>query len=1051
MAEVHELRGAVLRAVGEESHVRLGPALDALLGHLKRAQPEDFIRVRPGDADAIVIRPAELLKPVLQRIDDSAVHAFQYRDPPFATDNVRFGPLRSDRQDPKRLQDLRDKISAIVDAALASVGPEEVVMSPRDADAIAHFLEHEGGSLPEVFVDGAGAELVEFELRPRPSQATRAVLLSSAEEIDRRQIFNQVVGAVRAWRTSAGVAKPNVPEPDFSTQFDNPGSQLNRFLDFLVVSGLARVHAEVGLDLLATVASANGPPSQRESASLLARYCDAIRLTRTVLAQRASLQLPFGACDLGAYARTNHFISRLPIAIVHHEQQFEFSDPARIVREVTYRLRVNGTRPAAALRGRGETPLEALCERVTRGVADGESAPYERGRLLGHIAQLLLTWLVLPRSETPTRDSVLAAYGHLRRDLEADPEGTLSQVIDEVRAARQTFDHMRTVLVGRLRNTPGVLRDAFADAERQVHLLVAPAIFNDVGGRSDPLLERFPGEMPAETKADEKNAREQFWFTQLRTAWDALPARDGGTPLFHVATVRCRRRLRVLDAVGKPRGLTVRRAVPGAILNVVLVEHAAGDDRSRWAPVALPRRVVVALDPGFCALRPVSQAQGHAVADVNARVMALRWALLAIVTQTTLRALLRQLRKGLGEPLAQMLLMRVHERDGKLNPEKLRFTTDEVLKCLGAALEQCLATTPNVRAITNQGVILRARGPASLTMSADDRRRMRAAKWAITSRWPLVMDAPFGTWAVGPDQSVGIVCLRDRPIHDGRGRTLLIGESLVARSAGDGRLTMTAGPRIAEVLDGDPQERAATILRELRDRMASEGCGLVLLLLARYGGRHVGRSEDPRRIESSSLLDAIRVGEGGGPRLCPIAYGTASAVRLQENRASAARVYVLPRARDHESPQLQLQGASDAMEYVPFLSVATLKIVGRDFGGRPQSGLTTYYLTLVPGDAEERAQLQNAVLVPEQPWHGRVRDALLAAHFYVTEKEVADPETTAIEQGGFLAVLSPHDPITVEELSDVGEFHVPGSRRKPALMSLLALLADANSLMRGTT
>jgi arginine/ornithine N-succinyltransferase beta subunit len=80
-----------------------------------------------------------------------------------------------------------------------------------------------------------------------------------------------------------------------------------------------------------------------------------------------------------------------------------------------------------------------------------------------------------------------------------------------------------------------------------------------------------------------------------------------------------------------------------------------------------------------------------------------------------------------------------------------------------------------------------------------------------------------------------------------------------------------------------------------------------------------------------------------------------------------------------------------------------------------------------------------------------VRDALLAAHFYVTEKEVADPETTAIEQGGFLAVLSPHDPITVEELSDVGEFHVPGSRRKPALMSLLALLADANSLMRGTT
>lgn len=1052
MSDPAQSRGATVRVVRDASRLQLAPVLDALLALLRQEVPPQWIGVRPEASGCLLrVAPRHLLEPIEQEIARAGAEGYVLAERrSFGAELPRVGSLRDDPQNDPRVQEIARLIDETVRRALGTIAPRDLLNTGRERAALSKLLRSESGPVPGID-DGSPCERFELavasDARGRRNASALVFLLD--ETIDLSAVRAELLHAVHVHRERAGIDAALLGALD-TARFEEPDWQLRRFLDFLLGRGLARVHADVGVELLARVAAVAEARPSIEGASELIEYVRRIRLLReTFDLDDPIVEDQYGLHRLADYVRTIRFVRHLPIALLHDEQQFERRATDTIHRRITYRVRLNGTRPTSW----GDSPIEEACGRFEATLRDAES-PDARRSYHYLLPRLLGLALVAPQGQELDagrfRAETDAWIARLQGSTDvAEPRRAL---VSAVRGATAAFERARCCLHTILKRHHSDLAALWPSEELKAHLAVRRTLFDPLGDAARPLREEGRGTTPDDF-AEASQRRDLFWLGNLHVSSEGQQGSDGsGNGLTGVMVVGCRLSLVHLHEPNAPTPMRLQRDLPERLLQVILADLPP-DHRTieHLAPVSLPRRIIIGLPGDLMHRPPRSREFQDEHLRRREREDGIRWAVVTLVTHLTLRAVLTWVREGDRDsplPPPHVVLLRVHRTDGRAPSREWSFSPGEALTAVGRAIEQSLGATALVAGVTSQGIVLAdPKHPAPTRSATADTQRLRikAANWATTSRWPLRVEGARGSWAPeGDGQRVGLITVVSRPLHDGQDRHLVLGETFVAGADPRGGFTLSGGARISEVVEGDPAVAMLGCLRAERNRLQAAGCGLIVLLTHRHGSERIGRLREFERLESSALLDAMRRADGDGVALCPVSYGVFSAVRLRTSSPQAARVFVIPDAGPKD--RFDAQGAergSAPDTLIPFFSVATFKLVGADDGARPQSGLATYSLALSSGDARVRAETEHAVLSPASPWHGRIRDVLLATHFFVTEKELREAPAPGTP-GGFMAVLAPHEAIATTEAADVGEFTVQSSRNRALRISLAALLADVN-------
>lgn len=1040
-------RGAAVRAVRNTARWVISPTLDALAAILAADTAPRWIGVRRDETGiALRIAPSALLEALQPKIAETARGGYVLPEHPTpGAETPRVGPLRDDPGNDARVQEIDARIDAALRKAIEPLDPGELICSDRDQDALRRLLDASRTALPGVDVAApcTRVQLATAEDSGEGRDATALVFLLD-EVIDLKAARSELLHAVGSHRERSGVERVLLGSLDPS-RFDDPAWQLRHFLEFLLGRGLSRVHADVGLALLARVAAVAESHPRIAGAAELVEYVRRVHLLRETFDLDDPIVEDHGGIHrLADYVRTIRFVRHLPLALLHDEQRFERRGPDAIVRRITFRARLNATRPTSW----GESPIEQACCRFEACLDKGDDRDALRSyrmllpRMLGLV---LLDPQGVEVDAERFRAETHAWSSRLQQSLElAAPR---RELVAAVRAATTRFERARGCFLEILRKHHVGLLEGWSFGELGVHLAVRSSLFDPRGDATRPLREE-DRRAPTDDFAEAALRRDLFWLSRLHVSTEGQRGTDErGDELTGVMVVRCRLALLHLRESEKAAPMKLRRDVPARLLQVILAELPPEPERlgrSHLAPVALPRRIVVGVPPAL--MQHPKQSKAFAEEDRRRRERedGVRWAVVTLVTHLALRALLRWAQERDGDaalPAPHAVILRAHRSDGRGRPGPWSFTPGEALTACGRALEQALGASDLVAGVTSQGVVLAGKNPAD--SSADF--RIRAANWATTSRWPLQINGGIGRWSSAGDAArVGVIAVASRPLHDGQDRHLVLGETALAGSDGRDGFTLVGGVRITEIVEGDPAVAMLASLRAQRNRLRAAGCGLVLLLTHRHGSQRIGRLREFDRLESSDLLDAMRRADGEAVTLCPISYGVCSAVRLRNTRRDAAKVFVLPESGLHDQWATPAADSIATDALIPFFSVATFKLVGDDRGeGRPQSGLATYALALSSTDARVRSETEHAVRSPRSPWHGRIRDVLLASHFFVTEQELRTARGSA-DPRGFMAVLAPHESIATTEAADVGEFAVWSTRGRRVRVSLAALLADVH-------
>jgi hypothetical protein len=1052
MTESTRSRGSTARVVPNTSQLQLAPVLDALLTALQAEPPFRWMGVRKQSSESVLrVAPRLLIEAIEPHIARVAAEGYVIAERRvFGVDLPRVGSQRDDPKNDRRVQEIARAIEATVDRALGSLEAQDLLNTERDHAVLRTLLGSSGRPIPGVETD-APCERVELSVatdagkRPR---ASAAVFLLE-EAIDLEAARAELLHAVHVHRRGAGAAAALLGTLT-TARFEEPEWQLRRFLDFLLGRGVARVHADVGIELLARVATVAEARPAIEGAAEFVEYVRRVRFLReTFDLDDPIVEDQYGIHRLADYVRTIRFVRHLPLALLHDEQQFERRGTDTVLRRITYRVRLNGTQPTSW----GVSPIDEACSRFEATLSDGET-PDARRTYHYLLPRMISLALLGPQGQELDAERFRAETDAWITRLQdpGDFAAPRRALLAAARTAIAGFDRARRCFVAILQRHHADLAAVWPSEEVRVHLAVRPTLFDPLGDATRPLREEDQ-RAPTDDFAEASLRRDLFWLRNLHVSTEGQRDRDEhGDALSGVMRVVCRLSLVHLHEPKPASRMRLRRDLPGRLLQVILADLPPDEDKiDHLAAVALPRRIVVGLKGDLLNHPPRSKSFQDEHLRRREREDGIRWAMVTLVTHLTVRAVLMKIRaqdRDLSLPPPHAVILRAHRTDGREPKRDWSFSPGEALTALGRAIEQALGATSLVAGVTSQGIVLadpRRPGTTRLATADGQRFRVKAANWAMTSRWPLRIEEGGCVWPHGEEgQRVGLITVVSRPLHDGQDRHLVLGETCIAGADPRGGFTLTSGPRLSEIVEGDPAEAMVGCLRAERNRLQAAGCGLILLLTHRHGSYRIGRLREFERMESSALLDAMRRADGESVVLCPISYGVFSAVRLRTSVTNAARVFVIPDAgpRDRSDARGSDGGvAPDAL--IPFFSVATLKLVGTDDTSRPQSGIATYSLALSSGDARVRAETEHAVLSLASPWHGQVRDVLLATHFFVTEKELREGRESR-DASGFMAVLAPHEAIDTTEAADVGEFTVQTTRGRSVRLSLAALLADVN-------
>lgn len=803
-------------------------------------------------------------------------------------------------------------------------------------------------------------------------------------------------------------------------------SQITRFLNFLEDEALSRVRLKVSFAIMESLA-AQVEKKDQANYQHFAQYVQRVsQLFDCFGAPESSHSLQIklsGDYKLDADFSISQqlvkstFYNCLPVWSEPNTQIFEshstntLSRGVSIIREVSYRFRVNGKDPQHDM----QHSFDARLIRLHKELIDNPASELSPYGLRKNLSEVVFLWLALNPAIAPS--DIVHEAKELTDRLSEQGRVGIVQLLSELRSWSPHVKKLSATLIDTLRaNSRNVITRAQKSID-DLFLVVQQSVVDwssierTRGKSRDPLVKAADG--------DPENIE---WFKHIKITRKPDEVLE---PLFSIQ-VKTRLNERTLSMrEGENSVIRGARQLPEDLLNITWIPMQV-DLNTR--PVKPERRAEIkpawfmgaGVDIWYDAAQLNYRDNKSRYTDEDKRQFRAATATaMTILIYVVLQVLAERLIKQSGKPLSALMLR--FQTQGK---EAHKNDGNHFIYAMSHAIESALMRDMSVRM---QGLV------------ASDNRfyKDKGAAFALSAAFPLLMSSTNKSSV----DKIAVVIYATRPCDDYPGAGAIAGFIFQAKTY--------LAEAVSDPVDGYRLsfDRMQTHVVETRDAFESpkliveevsrlQGMGYehIILISNHFGNPRINRSAQRHSPHTqTAFLDAVAA-KFANVNLYMLRRDVFPATRLH-TRGRKESAFEVSRIADHDEFAIA-HSSGISKELIPIYTFATLAVVG-DEASRPQSGFCTYFLDEDHRvkNLEWRERVRANILMPGTGTRACLLAVLRGLHFLEAEKQ--------IDAGIFKPVLDPFSWVKPTSTGGSGEIEaLPSSRRKGnVLLSLPAMLS----------
>lgn len=939
-----------------------------------------------------------------------------------------------------------DRLIAAIDQAIDAALPQETSLSILLLEQPVEQFKQLAKQTGTVFKDQVNtANLVPLafqsaETKPDPSARTVAKVISALERVDADDYFEQMYEAVSKYLEQLSWDEDDIEAAldSLAAEQEREDSQITRFLNFLDDEALSRIRLTITFRIMQAIAENAQTVNQPGHQLLVEHISRVFNLFESAkeIGYSVDLTAHFGIAaefDLLDYLSKATFYSCLPVWAEWKTQIFEekvtnqTATSYGVVREVSYRFRVNGQNPEL-----GKPAFEARLDQIEEDLlTNEETSLLQSGTICRRLAQLIFLSVVVPNDGgvSVAKESLADSVKQLLETIKSGGKVAVSQVIQDLRIRAKSMESIATALISILRTKSQKIIYQVQRHSSPQFICVKRSIiqWSRLEGAEAGVRDLLVG--------PQQRSREQVeWFKHIEIC--DRPETPG---LLFSVKVNTELSEYNLSIQGNTHSIQAQRLLSKQLLQICWVPHCSQkEENGQWTykvsqtaltarEWVLPAAIQVEYDVGTLKRRADKKAeesnQYHAAAV----------AAFVVLVYCCLWRIIQRLKQSGDSASAEFttLMLRLQEI-GKESDER---SGDSYVYAAAQALEAILAENTSIRM---QGVVLK-----NLTRS-DSKYIKSGILNALLSAFPLAISTPNPPTV----PKIGLISYAIRPCdemtslsEDEKGY-LFITQSYVATAFHQpfSGYELKMERMQFDVVDSPQQLKKQRLVQEEIGYLKAKGCKHIILLSHAYGGRRINRAADYNsHLTNKEFLEEV-FQTFPDLTIYTMLRDVFPATRLHKRDAREAAFEIL-RAGDHTN-FLQSVEKVRVRDVIPVYTFATLFAIQEQ--QRPQSGFCVYFLVsdqrVSNIDWTERARQH--LVNPEQ--QSSVHPCLIAMlrglHFIEAERGVV--------KGQLIPVLDPFSWISPTTTEAAGEVEVLHTRRKGrVLLSYPALLSHVSQVL----
>ncbi|MEP1079577.1 hypothetical protein NDI52_29650 [Leptolyngbya sp. PL-A3] len=940
-----------------------------------------------------------------------------------------------------RLAKAVDELMAVIDQAIDSASPTSVPLSSllleQPEQQFQNLAKRVGASYK---TQAHSANLIPLafmaEDKVTPKDKPVAKVISAIERIDAADYFERMCSAVGDYLA----IHRDYDEDDIESAIDSLkdeqiriDSQITRFLNFLDDEALARVRLAIAFQIMETIAD-QAQAVRKPGHQALVEYvhrASCLFETAHEVGYTVDLSAHYGTVaefELSEYLNKATFYSCLPVWAEWKTQIFEEktrnqeSTSYSVVREVSYRFRVNGQKPET-----GKAAFSSRLDDIEEELNDWEAlSKSQPGRLCRRLAELLFLAVVTPNAGTQEDQDVSSLVQQRLAQLKSGGKEAVQNLLQELRQQSSTMDQIATALVEVLRTKSQRIISQVQRRSSQQFICVKRTIVE-----WSRLEGAEPGVKDLLVSSPQRSREQVEWFRHIEVS--KTPDVPGTLFSVSVSTEISEHNLVVR---GEECSLQAQRLLPSQLLQVCWVPYCSEKKEDSWVYKVvesasdakdwiLPASVHVEYDIKTLQKRERST-------DDSKQFHAAAVAAFTIFTYCCLWRITQRL-KGESAHDFTTLMLRLQET-GKSREEG---NGDDYVYAAAQSIEALLAQDIKIRM---QGISLHNLNPERFAS-----KYVKAGVFdALLSAFPIAISTP----TVPSVPKVGLISYATRPcdeqpiLPNNEKGHLLLAQSYLATVIEHPFVgyQLQAERMQVDIVDTPEQLGKQRLVQEEISYLKAQGCEHIILLSHAYGGRHLNRAADYNSLLTPKEFLAEISKTFSDLTIYTLLRDVFPATRLKRRDADQAAFEIL-RAGDHTTflrdlNQLQVRNV------IPVYTFATLNVVQED--KRPQSGFCVYFLVsdqrVGEVDWMERPRRHLVDADQRSEVHPCLLSLLRGLHFIEAER--------GEKKGQLIPVLDPFSwisPATVEAAGEVEIMHT--RRRGKVLLSYPALLCHVSRVL----
>ncbi|MBP0022656.1 MAG: hypothetical protein J7545_12090 [Roseofilum sp. SBFL] len=935
-----------------------------------------------------------------------------------------------------RLRDVLVKLIEEIDRSIDAALPEDRNLSSllldQPEEKLRTLSKNIGTSFKNDRPHTATLIPLGFEsIEDRPNSVPHARVISAIERVQTGACWERMLQAVGEYLEQQDTDEDDINVALQSLQAEKQGenSQVQGFLDFLEDKALARVRLKITFRIMEAIASTISNSTNSNKRNLSEYIHRVLELFESAQNRGYSVDLTvhFGSdaeFNLEEELRKAIFYSCLPVWPEAKAQIFEQKVDKNIVREVSYRFRVNGQNPDA-----GKSAFAARLDKIKDALLnEDKNSPTPAHIIRFRLAELIFLAVVLPGEN---KTSVNESMAQILNKLKSQGKEFIQELLKKLLSQDKSISELAEILIGILRQKRSQIIHQVKRNLDQQFICVKQDIIN---------WDRLE---VAESGAANLFANEKDWFKQIE-----ICDRPETPNLLFSVKVNTQLSEYNLVAQGESNSIQAQRLFTPKILQVRWVPYDGKKENGNWVyrqsdstrnaqELSMPALIQVEYDIKYLTRTPKKQTQqdqSQQPLEKSKQYHAGAIAGFSVLIYTYLWRIIRRI-KEIDPSEFTVLMLRLQESGRQRNDENKRSQNGEYYVYGAAqAIESALAEDIPIRM---QGMVLK-----NANQDQKNSKKMGSFQ-ALISAFPVAISTP----TVDNVPNIGLISYATRPCDDVGNfdkSELLLSQSYYATKINqpfEGYKLQHARMK-SDIIDLNSGGVSYTqrLVQEEINNLKDKGCKHIILLSHAYRGRRINRAAD-----YNLSLNPVRFLESlfeSFPNLTiyPMVRDIFPATRLHKREPNEAAFEIL--RAGHHGTFSRLGEEVRGREIIPVYTFATLYAIQPE--KRPQSGFCVYFLVsdqrVSNIDWTERARQH--LINPEgrSPIHPGLMSMLRGLHFIEAER--------GVQKGQLMPVLDPFSWISPTTTETAGEVEILHSRRKgKVFLSYRALLSRVSSVL----